>query len=617
MSLPEVDLLDGGGGVGEELAGAPLALADDGRGADGGGDREGHDDGDRREEVDGEGVGGLGLGRCRPGARPGPAPGGPPASSRAARRSATSATLGDDQQQDRRQDEEEERAEADHRAPEVAGEEELAEVGAGDGADAAPVHVSTPSANGSEKRRPIRLPELTRSRSSGVVSRGTTPPRHGTGPGRRSRGPRGRARRARRGVTRTPAAASAEDELGHPGVVVDRDAERAVAVGGSTASTPVGAVDGGGDRRRGRARRGGPRRAGQYRRVSSCGEPLTRSRAAVEDHDLVGEALGLERAGACTSRPSRRASVIVADQVEHGVRTTRGRDPRSARRRGGGRARGAPSGRGPGGSSCRSSTRRPAGRGRARSRSGRRPPRCAASAPAPPAEAVELGGVAEVVEAGQAGRRGPAWPTRRRSGDGPPRRRVDGSRPKVRTSPASGTEGAGDHADGGGLAGAVRAQQHGDASRRHREGEPGERGVAAEGAVDAVEGDDGSPMGGSGAGPVGGGGGGVGIEARVDHGHLGDRRAGPGSGAASASSGGASVAVRTRVRARPRALGARVMRVLGIDPGLSRCGYGCLDAGAAGAAGASARPVAVGVLRTPVDAPFPSAWPSSSGSCGH
>ena len=45
------------------------------------------------------------------------------------------------------------------------------------------------------------------------------------------------------------------------------------------------------------------------------------------------------------------------------------------------------------------------------------------------------------------------------------------------------------------------------------------------------------------------------------------------------------------------------MRVLGIDPGLSRCGYGCLDGGAAG--GRGARPVAVGVLRTPVDAPVP------------
>jgi crossover junction endodeoxyribonuclease RuvC len=42
--------------------------------------------------------------------------------------------------------------------------------------------------------------------------------------------------------------------------------------------------------------------------------------------------------------------------------------------------------------------------------------------------------------------------------------------------------------------------------------------------------------------------------------------------------------------------------VLGIDPGLSRCGYGCVEARAGGR---GARPVAVGVLRTPVDAPVP------------
>jgi crossover junction endodeoxyribonuclease RuvC len=40
--------------------------------------------------------------------------------------------------------------------------------------------------------------------------------------------------------------------------------------------------------------------------------------------------------------------------------------------------------------------------------------------------------------------------------------------------------------------------------------------------------------------------------------------------------------------------------VLGIDPGLSRCGYGCLEAHAVGAA----RPVAVGVITTPRDAPL-------------
>ena len=44
------------------------------------------------------------------------------------------------------------------------------------------------------------------------------------------------------------------------------------------------------------------------------------------------------------------------------------------------------------------------------------------------------------------------------------------------------------------------------------------------------------------------------------------------------------------------------MFVLGIDPGLSRCGYGCVEARPGGR---GARAVAVGVLRTPVDAPVP------------
>jgi crossover junction endodeoxyribonuclease RuvC len=41
--------------------------------------------------------------------------------------------------------------------------------------------------------------------------------------------------------------------------------------------------------------------------------------------------------------------------------------------------------------------------------------------------------------------------------------------------------------------------------------------------------------------------------------------------------------------------------VLGIDPGLSRCGYACLEAGPA----ASALPVALGVLHTPAVWPLP------------
>jgi len=40
--------------------------------------------------------------------------------------------------------------------------------------------------------------------------------------------------------------------------------------------------------------------------------------------------------------------------------------------------------------------------------------------------------------------------------------------------------------------------------------------------------------------------------------------------------------------------------VLGIDPGISRCGYGCLEARREGA-----RPVAIGVLTTPPSSPLP------------
>ena len=43
------------------------------------------------------------------------------------------------------------------------------------------------------------------------------------------------------------------------------------------------------------------------------------------------------------------------------------------------------------------------------------------------------------------------------------------------------------------------------------------------------------------------------------------------------------------------------MFVLGIDPGLSRCGYACLDSGP----GQSLRVVAIGVITTPPSAPLP------------
>lgn len=45
------------------------------------------------------------------------------------------------------------------------------------------------------------------------------------------------------------------------------------------------------------------------------------------------------------------------------------------------------------------------------------------------------------------------------------------------------------------------------------------------------------------------------------------------------------------------------MFVLGIDPGLSRCGYACVSSGGGGARGARAR--AIGVIRTDPQAPLP------------
>ena len=53
------------------------------------------------------------------------------------------------------------------------------------------------------------------------------------------------------------------------------------------------------------------------------------------------------------------------------------------------------------------------------------------------------------------------------------------------------------------------------------------------------------------------------------------------------------------------------MFVLGIDPGVSRCGYGCV-ASAAGA-GARARAVALGVITTPPDQPLPARLASLAG----
>ena len=58
--LAEVDLLERGGGVGEELSGTPLALTDDRGGSDCRRDCQRHDDGDRSEQVHRERVRGAG-----------------------------------------------------------------------------------------------------------------------------------------------------------------------------------------------------------------------------------------------------------------------------------------------------------------------------------------------------------------------------------------------------------------------------------------------------------------------------------------------------------------------------------------------------------------------------
>ncbi|MDQ3895926.1 MAG: crossover junction endodeoxyribonuclease RuvC, partial [Actinomycetota bacterium] len=54
-------------------------------------------------------------------------------------------------------------------------------------------------------------------------------------------------------------------------------------------------------------------------------------------------------------------------------------------------------------------------------------------------------------------------------------------------------------------------------------------------------------------------------------------------------------------RGRPWATIHELMFVLGIDPGVSRCGYGCVEGGP----GSAPRAVAVGVLTTPPSDPLP------------
>jgi hypothetical protein len=143
--LAEVDLALVGGGVGEELAGAALALADDRRGADRRGDGERHHDGHRGEQEHGQRVGGLAFGGV--------------AGDLLLRRLRQDlqrlrhlvdhldiADLGDGQEQDGGDEEEEDGAEEDHRHPEAAVLDQLAEVGARHDPHARPAEVE-PSAS--------------------------------------------------------------------------------------------------------------------------------------------------------------------------------------------------------------------------------------------------------------------------------------------------------------------------------------------------------------------------------------------------------------------------------------------------------------------------------------
>jgi Holliday junction resolvasome RuvABC endonuclease subunit len=54
---------------------------------------------------------------------------------------------------------------------------------------------------------------------------------------------------------------------------------------------------------------------------------------------------------------------------------------------------------------------------------------------------------------------------------------------------------------------------------------------------------------------------------------------------------------------RAPAEGRSGIRVLGIDPGLTRCGYGCIEA--SGSSSAPGRAISLGVLRTPAASPLP------------
>ena len=237
-------------------------------------------------------------------------------------------------------------------------------------------------------------------------------------------------------VRRTPSAASASTRSGTRAWSSSCDRGRPVAAR-SYATHAVGAAATAVERRRVLGVEPHDGRRASSAAVSSAGVPRTRSSPSSSTTTWSA------RPSASSSRWVHITTVApvgghLADQLEHGVATTRGRGPTSARRTAAGRARAAPTGPAPGGSSCRSSSR-PTCWSRACSMPKRAAAaRDAASATGAAAEAVELGRVGEVVAARRAGRRAPAWPTRRRSGGAPPRRRRRGRGRTRATAPSSG-----------------------------------------------------------------------------------------------------------------------------------------------------------------------------------
>ena len=201
----------------------------------------------------------------------------------------------------------------------------------------------------------------------------------------------------------------------------------------------------------------------------------------VHDDDLVGEAFGLEQqVGAHHDGLAVLGHLV--DEAEHGARPTPGRGRPSARRGAGGPGRARRPGRARAGPACRSSTRRPAGRGRRRSRSGR--PRDAGSGRRRRRTSEQLGRVPQVRRTRRGGRTARVGPARRRTDagsdwpSGPA-----GSRPNTRTVPTSGLTTPVTTRTDGRLARAVRTEQDGHLARPDPQREVVERDDGAERAV--------------------------------------------------------------------------------------------------------------------------------------